>query len=47
MPPEYAEEAVREAIEKGAITDAYRAERTDNIQKLYQLRATEIASYLQ
>jgi bacterioferritin len=47
MPPEYAEEAVREAIEKGAITDAYRAEPTDIIQKLNQLRATEIASYLQ
>lgn len=47
MPPEYSEEVIREAMAKGAITDAYRAEPTFVIQKLNQLRATEIASYLQ
>lgn len=47
MPANYSEEDVREAMEQGAITDAYQAEPTYVIQKLNQLRATEIASYLQ
>jgi bacterioferritin len=43
----YSEEAICEAIEKGAITDVYGADPTTVVRQLNQLRATEIASYLQ
>jgi bacterioferritin len=46
-PPQYSEEAVRRAVEQGPITDEYQAAPELVIQKLNQLRATEIASYLQ
>jgi bacterioferritin len=47
IPPQYSEEDVRIAIEQGPITEAYQAASDQIIRKLNQLRATEIASYLQ
>jgi bacterioferritin len=47
IPPQYSEEDVRIAIEHGPITKAYRAASDQVIHALNQLRATEIASYLQ
>lgn len=38
---------VQQAIERGPLTDAYQADANRVIQELNQLRATEIASYLQ
>ena len=46
-PPQFSEEAVRIAMEQGPITDEYKAAPEHVIQELNQLRATEIASYLQ
>jgi bacterioferritin len=45
--PQYSEEDVRIAIEQGPITAAYKAAPNQVIRDLNQLRATEIASYLQ
>ena len=45
--PPYSEEDVRIAIEQGPITAAYQAASDQVIRELNQLRATEIASYLQ
>ena len=45
--PQYSEEAVRIAMEQGPITAAYQAASDQVIRELNQLRATEIASYLQ
>jgi bacterioferritin len=45
--PLYSEEDVRIAIEQGPITAAYQAASDQVIRELNQLRATEIASYLQ
>lgn len=45
--PQFSEEAVRTAMEQGPITEEYKADPEQVIQKLNQLRATEIASYLQ
>jgi bacterioferritin len=45
--PQYSEEDVRIAIEHGPITAAYQAASDQVIRELNQLRATEIASYLQ
>ena len=47
IPPQYSEEDVRIAIEQGPITAAYKAAPDQVIRELNQLRATEIASYLQ
>src|ERR671914_583178 len=47
IPPQYSEEDVRIAIEQGPITAAYQAASDQVIRELNQLRATEIASYLQ
>src|SRR5919106_497974 len=47
IPPQYSEEAVRSAIEQGPITEAYKAASDQVIRDLNQLRASEIASYLQ
>ena len=47
IPPQYSEEDVRFAIEQGPITAAYKAAPDHVIRELNQLRATEIASYLQ
>lgn len=47
MPSKYPEDKVRQAIELGPITDAYRADRQSVIEALNKLRATEFASYLQ
>ncbi len=47
IPPQYSEEDVCIAIEQGPITEAYRAASDQVIRELNQLRATEIASYLQ
>jgi bacterioferritin len=43
----YTEEAMRQAIEQGPITEEYKADPQQIIHKLNQLRATEIASFLQ
>lgn len=43
----YSAEEVRQAIEQGAVTSEYRADLKQLIHELNQLRATEIASYLQ
>ena len=47
IPPQYSEEDIRIAIEHGSITEAYQAASDQIIHALNQLRATEIASYLQ
>jgi len=47
IPPQYSEEDVRIAIEQGPITAAYQADSDQIIREPNQLRATEIASYLQ
>ena len=47
IPSQYSEEDVRIAIEQGPITEAYKAASDQVIRQLNQLRATEIASYLQ
>ncbi len=46
IPPQYSED-VRIAIEQGPITETYQAVPDQIIRELNQLRATEIASYLQ
>jgi bacterioferritin len=46
-PQTYTEEAVRQAIEQGPITEEYKADPQDVVQALNQLRATEITSFLQ
>src|ERR1041384_1017416 len=43
----YSAEELRQAIEQGAVTSEYRADLKQLIHELNQLRATEIASYLQ
>jgi bacterioferritin len=43
----YTEEAMRQAIEQGPITEEYKADRHQIIYELNRLRATEIASFLQ
>jgi bacterioferritin len=43
----YTEETIREAIDQGAVTEAYQANVQQVIQELNRLRATEIASFLQ
>src|ERR671915_1386143 len=45
--PPYSEEDVRLAMEQGPITETYQADSDQVIRQLNQLRATEIASYLQ
>ena len=45
--PQYSEEDVRIVMEQGPITAAYQAASDQVIRELNQLRATEIASYLQ
>ena len=45
--PPYSEEDVRLAMKQGPITEAYQADSDQVIRQLNQLRATEIASYLQ
>ena len=47
IPSQYSEEDVRIAMEQGPITEAYKAASDQVIRQLNQLRATEIASYLQ
>ena len=47
IPSSYSEAEVQEAMEKGAITGAYRADPAYIVAELNRLRATEIASYLQ
>ena len=43
----YTPEEIRDAIERGPITDAYRGDAKRIIEELNRLRSTEIASYLQ
>jgi bacterioferritin len=45
--PHYAEDEICQAIEKGPITDEYKADPKYIINELNRLRSTEIASYLQ
>ena len=47
IPSQSSEEDIRIAIEQGPITEAYKAASDQVIRELNQLRATEIASYLQ
>jgi bacterioferritin len=47
MAIKHSEEQVREAIELGPVTSAYRADRRFVIDALNRLRSTEFASYLQ
>ena len=43
----YTDQEIRDAIERGPITDAYRADTGRLITELNRLRATEVTSYLQ
>ncbi|HLG72403.1 MAG TPA: ferritin-like domain-containing protein [Chloroflexota bacterium] len=47
MPAKYSEDTIREAVDLGCVTAAYRADRQAVIDALNKLRATEFASYLQ
>jgi bacterioferritin len=47
QPKHYPEEAIRQAIKNGPITEEYKADRKYVVGELNQLRATEIASFLQ
>lgn len=43
----YTDDAIRQAIEQGPITEEYRADIPSLLQELNRLRATELASFLQ